>query len=619
MQSYLHPFTRPALMLVVMTCLAASVLCQSSVAQDSMTWSFYEGSDPETGRKTARIVRGVPETDNQQLSGICEARSGTSIEFSAITLGANIGDLGDGAAVKVRFSGGGQEHELAGEITRSDGTEEGITGVILRPSHDDQLWDMLKEKAGVDYMIPGYRSTTLDLTGAREPISEFLGACRTYEEALAVSAEATTNEQGTQSGISEKEAFDQAKELGAVEGWEAFLRRFPTGFRADLARAYVQTLKEKESAQSSSAAAPSAPTPAPDVPKLETVEVGPGSLSWRTGTKTIRIASPQQDLQVYTASVVTEGVELIGFCRDLSRDGQGFIFGTIIREASGGGYPRFEERARQGLASAPFWSDRQFKRIDVEFSNGERLQPGTAAANLEEGQLAFGAGGRAFGATSRDLENMMAANAMTVSLPPFVATFQLRGSRNAICDVMNDCGAEIAACGTAPAATRPVVNKSTPSSTRLKCGTNYKFQNGECVLVQNCGRNAYRSPEGDCYCNNGFRRTNSGRCVRTARRPQIDNCPGDSVLVNGRCVKEVVEPPRPPVQCRNGQVYSQSANRCTCQRGQHWNGQRCVITNAGQPTQQQNNAKTQICQVLLAACQLGSQGACNKYNSGGCG
>ena len=40
----------------------------------------------------------------------------------------------------------------------------------------------------------------------------------------------------------EKQAFEAAKELGTVEAWDAFLANYPTGFHADLARAYVKKL-----------------------------------------------------------------------------------------------------------------------------------------------------------------------------------------------------------------------------------------------------------------------------------------------------------------------------------------------------------------------------------------
>lgn len=46
----------------------------------------------------------------------------------------------------------------------------------------------------------------------------------------------------------------------------------------------------------------------------------------------------------------------------------------------------------------------------------------------------------------------------------------------------------------------------------LKCGKNYKKVGGKCVLIQNCGANAYRSAEGDCYCTKNYQMQN-GRCV----------------------------------------------------------------------------------------------------------
>ena len=41
-----------------------------------------------------------------------------------------------------------------------------------------------------------------------------------------------------------KAGYDEAKGLGTVEAWDAFLSHYPTGFHADLARAYVKKLAE---------------------------------------------------------------------------------------------------------------------------------------------------------------------------------------------------------------------------------------------------------------------------------------------------------------------------------------------------------------------------------------
>ncbi len=50
-----------------------------------------------------------------------------------------------------------------------------------------------------------------------------------------------------------KSAFETAKELGTVDAWNAFLKAYPAGFHADMARAYLKKLGEQ----------PQADTPAP--------------------------------------------------------------------------------------------------------------------------------------------------------------------------------------------------------------------------------------------------------------------------------------------------------------------------------------------------------------------
>jgi hypothetical protein len=65
---------------------------------------------------TARLIYGVPETDAIQVSGVCEARSGSGMQASSVTLGADIGDLEDGKEVDVHFSGDGFDHMLKGIV-----------------------------------------------------------------------------------------------------------------------------------------------------------------------------------------------------------------------------------------------------------------------------------------------------------------------------------------------------------------------------------------------------------------------------------------------------------------------------------------------------------------------
>ena len=46
----------------------------------------------------------------------------------------------------------------------------------------------------------------------------------------------------------EKDAFEGAKELGTADAWQAFLKNYQTGFRADLARAYLKKLGDGSAA-----------------------------------------------------------------------------------------------------------------------------------------------------------------------------------------------------------------------------------------------------------------------------------------------------------------------------------------------------------------------------------
>jgi hypothetical protein len=59
----------------------------------------------------------------------------------------------------------------------------------------------------------------------------------------------------------EKQAFEAAKQLGTVEAWDAFLSHYPSGFHADLARAYVKKLAQPDAAAPAAGAAPAAKAP----------------------------------------------------------------------------------------------------------------------------------------------------------------------------------------------------------------------------------------------------------------------------------------------------------------------------------------------------------------------
>lgn len=74
-------------------------------------------------------------------------------------------------------------------------------------------------------------------------------ACPTYFPFAPTPAQA----EPAAENAAEKEAFEAAKALGTTEAWDAFLKAYPTGFRADLAKAYQKKI----------AAPTTAPQPSP--------------------------------------------------------------------------------------------------------------------------------------------------------------------------------------------------------------------------------------------------------------------------------------------------------------------------------------------------------------------
>ena len=206
-----------------------------------MEWQFFQTNDP--GNKSTRLIYGVPETDNVQVSGACVHSSSIGANFSIVTFGADIGDLENGKDTELRVSGGGFDHALKGKIFRATG-EEGLNGVEIDIGNDDPLWRAFAEKESLDYLVPGYKAASLDFTRGRDKIQQFVKACETFADATPPAASAAAGG----GDDAEKEAFDSAKELGTVEAWEAFIANYPSGFRADLARAYIKKLGSSEPA-----------------------------------------------------------------------------------------------------------------------------------------------------------------------------------------------------------------------------------------------------------------------------------------------------------------------------------------------------------------------------------
>lgn len=513
--------------------------------------------------------------------------------------------------------------------------------------------------------------------------------------------------QGQPGDAAEKEAFEAAKALETVEGWQAFLKNFPTGFRADLAKAYLNKLSG-----AGSAAQPPAAAPSPSVPAAaETVSLTPyavavekwperaafdGRSLWvsESGARSIAeidlqsrsvarrlkvgrlpvdmvatengtvYALAETDNTIYAVargggagefaqvprcadildyadntlwvisnvdcsapSVLTrvshlngrssKVADLLGGPVDMQA-AHGFVyighmthagrgaFVSVVNATSGNAmaspdlpmhYPRMAANSSAVFAGGAPLNQQTgvIVKLDAgkaEFSARQSLPEDIAAvAATDQYVVAASRRGTLFVLSARDLALVRTITTGTPMQPHAVV---VAGNTLAVVS-FSEADASMANAvylidgwlpGSAPApyvapppAAKPVAAE--PYATRpaqVNCAKGYKKVRGECVLLQNCGRNAYRSPEGDCYCYKNFEMV-GGKCVyRQKKKPVVrDNCPGDSVLKNGRCVKEDEPDFKPPIKCTGGQLYSLSQERCVCQDGLKWNGQRCYL------------------------------------------
>lgn len=249
---------------------------------------------------------------------------------------------------------------------------------------------------------------------------------------------------------SEKDAFEAAKALGTVEAWDAFLSNYPTGFHADLARAYVKKLAEQPSAPPP----PAAQAPAYDYPMV--------AGSW----------------------------------------------GGIVRSGPGQNYANqdsLKEGEQVTLMAPPIpVTPNDYPWFKIAYGDGK-------IGYMWGGILC------STGAERPDLFKL--------------CTFTpVRGNA-----------------------------RSSPAQ-----------------------RETYsdHGPTPEQSCKDAGMTYNGSECVPRKKKKQQaarDNCPGDSVWKNGRCVKEAEPEFRPPIKCTGGQLYSLSQERCVCQDGLRWNGQRCYL------------------------------------------
>lgn len=363
-----------------------------------------------------------------------------------------------------------------------------------------------------------------------------------------------------QSGISEKEAYEAAKELGTIEAWEAFLENFPKGFRADLARAYLKRIASEDAPASDEKPAPA------EMPVAETPPPPPHAPADISLAMTSQGACSGGQNCNYMVTATNGGGEVFA---------SSLVITTTIApggaELQGTGTPPFSCEGLGGGAICSSYSVNlapgQSATLPMTFSlprnAGGQV---TACASVEWGgvpsglgpaevqrklnELGFDAGpvdGQPGRQTVNAIKDFQQSAGMQdtgeLDLPLYITLFSEGGPGDA--NPQNDqacAGAAVTQAPPLPAAYQPPPGPSCPlgqiitSSGACGCPSSVPVWTGtSCIprVTRNCkGGTYYNKGQGLCLCPSSRPHWYNNRC-----HARFDDCPGDSVRVGDKCLK----------------------------------------------------------------------------------
>ncbi|MEM9029110.1 MAG: hypothetical protein AAGC70_12150 [Pseudomonadota bacterium] len=642
-------------------------------AQQPLSWTFAEAKDADNGgRMTARLRSNVPQTDYAQLAWTCDETIAQGEKVTALMIALDVGQLADGTPTKVRFSGGGLENVIDGKVKGAN-AEVGITGVVVRPRPDSPVWKALTTLGEVDVTIPGYLSTKINLEAGREKIRQFAATCLDYlrprETASTPSADNTNAsekrearvaalssseakaapapESASENAETERETFLKAREKGTVDAWQSFLSRYPTGFRADLARAYLRRLGVDAKSPSSPPSAPASPplsadnakpTPPPSTGPAK-VAITAGETSWEIGQE--NIASDGGRI-VDTASVEAGGARLLAHCSPSNGRPTLALMVRPIADGSNGDLIR-RSLTQAAKAGQPI-GRRGVRRISVTFNDGQTVRgASTYDSAVSDRGLQILTYGSPLDAKSQSVGRLIAGRSVTIASGPFSATFQLKGSQAALCSVLNACGVKRSDCAgvdgpgpvgvvTPSGLTPPSTDNSPSALTGEDDGTDtaspYAPPSADDNSTNDDARARVAPPpisiprRTDCNRGRVYSKRR-GRCVCPSSRPDWD---GRRCRRLARIDPDDDDDGRPAqrVRCRGGQYYNRSRGRCVCPRGRRWTGRVCARRGGyarrddDRPRRRSRDrgrpGETGICRQLRRNCQTGGrEKTCKRY------
>jgi hypothetical protein len=154
---------------------AAFAAVPAAAQDDGLVWQYSRHIDADVFKTRLVLTYSKPETDLVQFVATCEI--GANRTYAVAEIGADIGNLQDGAPIDVEFRSGGFRTVASGEVVGTN-REEGIAGATLVLELDDPLWSAIRGLSELRYKVAGFQTLRLSLRGSSGPTQAFLRDCK---------------------------------------------------------------------------------------------------------------------------------------------------------------------------------------------------------------------------------------------------------------------------------------------------------------------------------------------------------------------------------------------------------------------------------------------------------
>ncbi len=145
--------------------------------EDNMVWATHRIPNYETGKIRSIVLSyGIPETDAVLFEGSCETEINNT--SANVLMNYNISHLSDGQLVKLNIKTDNYNEKHNAAVYGHGRTEEGVVGVLIKPTFEDNFWSALSSGTLLTYGLNDQPDASIALKNSEPAIKRFVQDCK---------------------------------------------------------------------------------------------------------------------------------------------------------------------------------------------------------------------------------------------------------------------------------------------------------------------------------------------------------------------------------------------------------------------------------------------------------